>query len=117
MAALLNSHLGWATINTRTHTGRIVRIGPDEWQAQDGNHRKLIPPLKNKDVAVFYLNEHSKPAKEAVRVLQISPRLKDAVVGCCRPRNMKAAASYMQKGFTEKIEAEFNKMIKGVVAP
>ena len=57
VAALFNFHNGWATINTRTPTGRIAMVGPTEWQVQDGNHRTLTPPLKNKDVALFYLNE------------------------------------------------------------
>jgi len=54
VAALFNTHNGWATINTRTPTGRIARIGPTEWQVQDGNHTMLTPPLKNKDVALVY---------------------------------------------------------------
>ncbi len=45
---------------------------------QDANKTPISPPDKNKDVALFYLNQRSTPVKEQIRILQISPALKQA---------------------------------------
>jgi hypothetical protein len=69
----------WTTIVTRKPTGRIRNLRPGEWEVQDENRIPISPPVKNKDVALFYLNQRSTPAKEQIRVLQVSDKLKDAM--------------------------------------
>lgn len=46
---------------------------------QDANGNPLTPPVKNKDVALFFLNQRGDPVKEPVRLLQVSPTLKRAM--------------------------------------
>jgi len=69
----------WATIVTRKPTGKIRYLRPGEWEVQDANKTSISPPVKNKDVALFYLNQRSTPAKEQIRVLQVSDKLKHAM--------------------------------------
>ena len=70
---------GWATIETRKPAGKIRHIPEKGWIVQDANKTPISPPVKNKDVALFYLNQRGTPVKEQIRVLQISPALKQAV--------------------------------------
>ncbi len=46
---------------------------------KDKNNNLLTAPLKNKDVALFFLNQRSTPVKEQIRLLQISPALKNTM--------------------------------------
>lgn len=69
----------WATIETRKPAGKIRHIPKQGWIMQDANKAPISPPVKNKDVALFYLNSRSTPAKEQIRVLTISPALKQAM--------------------------------------
>lgn len=75
----------WTTIVTRKPTGRIRNLRPGEWEVQDANRTFISPPVKNKDVALFYLNSRSTPAKEQIRVLQVSDKLKDAMTAGAIP--------------------------------
>lgn len=69
----------WTTIVTRKPTGRIRNLRPGEWEVQGANRTPISPLVKNKDVALFYLNSRSTPAKEQIRVLQVSDKLKQAM--------------------------------------
>lgn len=69
----------WATIVTRRPDSQVRRSGHNVWAVNDANDNPLTPPLKNKDVALFFLNQCSTPAKEQIRLLQISPALKSAM--------------------------------------
>ena len=69
----------WATIITRRPVAKVRSTPQGEWILQDDDDNKLTPPVKNKDVALFYLNERSTPVKEQIRVLQVSDKLKNAV--------------------------------------
>lgn len=69
----------WATIITRRPVAKVRRTPRGEWILQDASKASITPPVKNKDVALFYLNERSTPVKEQIRVLQISDKLKSAV--------------------------------------
>lgn len=69
----------WATIDTHKPTGKICCTRPGEWEVQDANNTPITPPVKNKDVALFYLNSRSTPVKEQIRVLQVSDKLKQAM--------------------------------------
>lgn len=68
----------WTTIITRKPAGRLAYNPEGEWIIQDENKIPLSQPVRNKDVALFYLNERSIPVKEQIRLLQISPALKQA---------------------------------------
>ncbi|MCR4299593.1 MAG: hypothetical protein NUV75_12755 [Gallionella sp.] len=54
---------------------------PQQWQwiVQDANKAAIAPPVKSKDVALHFLNDRSTPAKEQIRVLQVSSALKQAM--------------------------------------
>ena len=69
----------WTTIVTRKPVGKVRRTPQGEWIVQDANKPPISPPVKNKDVALFYLHSRSTPAKEQIRVLQVSPALKLAM--------------------------------------
>jgi len=69
----------WALIVTRKPTGKIGCLRPGEWEVQDENKTPISPPVKNKDVALFFLNDRSTPVKEKIRVLQVSEKLKQAM--------------------------------------
>jgi len=69
----------WATISTRRPDGKIYYERPHGWVVKDTNHNPLTPPLKNKDVALFFLNQRGSMVKEPIRLLQISPDLKRAM--------------------------------------
>ncbi|MDO9011626.1 MAG: hypothetical protein Q7U78_07430 [Gallionella sp.] len=69
----------WATIATRRPMARVRRTPQGEWILQDANKVSIAPPVKNKDVALFFLNERSAPVKEQIRVLQVSTALKQAM--------------------------------------
>lgn len=69
----------WATIVTRKPVGNLKRENNFAWVVKDEENKSLTAPLANKDVALFYLNERSTPVKEQVRLLQISPILKQAM--------------------------------------
>lgn len=68
----------WASIITRKPVGRLTYKPERGWIVQDTNKLPLSPPVMNKDVALFYLNERSTPVKEQVRLLEISSALKQA---------------------------------------
>lgn len=70
---------GWATIITRRPVAKVRRTSQGEWILQDDEDNELTPSVKNKDVALFYLNERSTTVKEQIRVLQVSDKLKNAV--------------------------------------
>jgi hypothetical protein len=69
----------WATIVTRKPDGKIRYEKPNGWVVKDNNDKPLTAPLKNKDVALFFLNQRSSPVKEQIRLLQVSPSLKKAM--------------------------------------
>jgi len=69
----------WATIVTRKPAGSVSYLRPGEWEVQDANQSPISPPVKNKDVALFFLNDRSTPVKEQIRVLQVSDKLKRAM--------------------------------------
>ncbi len=69
----------WTAISTRKPIGKVRRTSNGEWIVQDANKVAIAPPVKSKDVALHFLNLRSTPAKEQVRVLQISDKLKQAM--------------------------------------
>jgi len=66
----------WATIVTRKPEGNIRYSKPDGWIVRDKDNNPVTAPLKNKEVALFYLNQRSTPVKEQIRMFSISPMLK-----------------------------------------
>lgn len=64
----------WATIVTSRPAGKVHRKG-NEWEVRDVRGKAISPLVKNKDVALFFLNSRSTPVKEKVLVLQVSPAL------------------------------------------
>ena len=70
----------WATIITRRPVGKVRRTTKGEWFVQDADNVAISPPVKNKDVALFFLNSRSTPVKEKIRVLQVSTALKQAMM-------------------------------------
>jgi hypothetical protein len=68
------------TIVTRKPIGKVRRTQNGEWIVQDANKAAIAPPVKSKDVALHFLNDRSTPAKEQIRVLQVSPALKQAMM-------------------------------------
>jgi len=79
IAAQYNCANDWTTIVTRNPIGKVRRTPKGEWIVQDANKIAIAPPVKNKDVALFYLNSRSTPANEQIRVLKISDQLKHAI--------------------------------------
>ena len=79
IASQFNCANDWATIVTRKPSGKIRCIPQEGWIVQDANKAPISPLVKNKDVALFYLNSHSTPVKEQVRILQVSPALEQAM--------------------------------------
>jgi hypothetical protein len=69
----------WTTIATRKPIGKVRRTPKGEWIVQDANKAAITPPVKSKDVALRFLNDRSTPVKEQIRVLQVSPALKQAM--------------------------------------
>ena len=69
----------WTTIATRKPIGKVRRTPKGEWVVQDANKAAIAPPVKSKDVALRFLNDRSTPVKEQIRVLQVSPALKQAM--------------------------------------
>ena len=69
----------WTTISTRIPVGRVRRTPKGEWILQDANKSPITPPVQNKDVALYWLNDQSTRVKEQIRLLQVSPALKRAV--------------------------------------
>lgn len=70
----------WATIATRKPIGKVRRTPEGEWIVQDANKAAITPPVKSKDVALRFLNDRSTPVKEQIRVLQVSDKLKHAMM-------------------------------------
>jgi len=79
IAAQFDCANDWTTIVTRKPDGRIGYEGEGRWVVKDCNDKPLTSPLKNKDVALFFLNQRSTPVKEQIRLLRVSPELKQAV--------------------------------------
>jgi hypothetical protein len=69
----------WATIVTRRPDGKIYYERGSGWIVKDTNRNPLTPPLKNKDVALHFLNQRGNMVKEPIRLLQISADLKRAM--------------------------------------
>jgi len=69
----------WATIATRKPMGKVCRTPKGEWVVQDANKSAIAPAVKSKYVALHYLNVRSTPVKEQIRVLHVSPALKQAM--------------------------------------
>lgn len=69
----------WTTISTRKPIGKVRRTPKGEWIVQDANKAAIAPSVKSKDVALYFLNDCSTPVKEQIRVLQVSPVLKQAM--------------------------------------
>lgn len=69
----------WTTIITRRPIGKVRNTAQGEWFVQDASNTAIIPPVKNKDVALFFLNQLSAPVNEQIRILQISDKLKQAM--------------------------------------
>lgn len=69
----------WTTIVTRKPLGIVSRTPHGEWIVQDKSENAIAPPVKNKDVALFFLNQQSSPVKEQIRILQVSDKLKQAM--------------------------------------
>ena len=80
IAAQFNCANDWTIIVTRKPSGKIRYIPQEGWIVQDANKTPISPPVKNKDVAQFYLNSRSTPVKEQIRMLQVSPALKQAMM-------------------------------------
>jgi hypothetical protein len=70
----------WTTIVTRKPNGKVFRTPQREWVVRDANKIPITPPVKNKDVALHFLNDRSTPVKEQIRVLKISDKLKQAMI-------------------------------------
>ena len=70
----------WTTIVTRKPMGKVRRTPKGEWVVQDANKTAIAPAVKSKDVALHYLNVRSTPSNEQVRVLQVSDKLKHAMM-------------------------------------
>lgn len=71
---------GQATIATRKPLGKLAYDRNNGWIVQGQNRTPLSPPVNNKDVALFFMNERSTPVKEHIRLLEISPALKRAML-------------------------------------
>lgn len=69
----------WTNIVTRKPIGKVRRTQKGEWILQDANEAPIAPPVKNKDVALYYLEDRSTSVKEQIRVLQVSDKLKQAM--------------------------------------
>ena len=70
---------GWVSIDTRKPTGKIRYIPHKGWIAEIENIAPTLPPVKNKEIALFYLNSRSTPIQEKIRVLSLSSTLTKAV--------------------------------------
>jgi len=70
---------GWATIDTRKPKGKIRYVPQKGWIAEIKDIAPIYPPVKNKEIALFYLNSRSTPIQEQIRVLTISSTLTRAV--------------------------------------
>lgn len=68
----------WTSIETRKPIGKVRRTPQGEWIVQDANKMAIATSVKSKDVALHFLNVRSTPATEAIRILQISDKLKQA---------------------------------------
>jgi len=79
MASLFDCANDWATIVTNKPDGRIKYTGKDGWVVLDADGKPITAPLKNKDVALFFLSQRGAQVKEKIRLLQISPTLKHAM--------------------------------------
>jgi hypothetical protein len=79
IASLYNCTYDLATIITRKPIGKVCKTLKGEWIVQDANKIAITPPVKSKDIALFFLNDRSTQAKEQIRVLQISDKLNKAI--------------------------------------
>lgn len=70
----------WTSIATLKPIGKVHCNPPGEWHVQDADKIAFTPAVKSKDVALHCLNIRSTPVKEQIRVLQISDKLKLAIV-------------------------------------
>lgn len=76
----------WTTIVTRTPNGRVRRTRQgSEWMVVDDQGKWLTPPVKNKDIALFFLNERSTPAREEIRLITLSLEIRQAMTTCRIP--------------------------------
>ncbi len=69
----------WTTINTRRPAGRVRKTVEGEWIVQDANNQRLAPPVKSKDIALFFLNERSEKTLEKIPLFEVTAKLKQAV--------------------------------------
>jgi hypothetical protein len=69
----------WSTITTRRPVGRLRRTQIGEWVLMDSNNLPISPPVLNKDIALYYLNDRSTPVKEQIQLLRVSSALRRAV--------------------------------------
>ncbi len=80
IASRFECELSWSTIVTRKPDGSVRLDRKTGWIVRDKNNKPITPPLLNKDVALHFLGERSSLVKEPVRVLQVSQKLKEALL-------------------------------------
>lgn len=79
IAAQYDCETDWATIVTRKPLGKVSCTSYGDWIVQDTSGIAITPPVKNKDIALFFLNQQSVPVKEHIRMLHVSDKLKQAI--------------------------------------
>ena len=80
IAAQFDCPYGGTSITTRKPIAKVRGSRQAGWVVRDANNKPIAPPVKTKDVALLYLEMKSPMVKEPIRVLQISPALRQAVL-------------------------------------
>jgi hypothetical protein len=80
ISAQFDCRYDWTSIITRKPVASVRSNRQAGWEVRDANNKPIAPPVKTKDVALFYLELKSPMVTEPIRVLEISPVLRQAVL-------------------------------------